>query len=130
MPTQLKQGDWQSFATQTAAPELLNLGRFRSIVKTSESGFTFRLENAMQSHDEQRLRVGNSFVPVSAAFAQYIRDEASSRRVSTAAIYSEEMAALTELEKINPPVAEWLDIAKNSGAPEYMKDDPGGPCPF
>ena len=42
----------------------------------------------------------------------------------------EESEALEALNKIMPTLEEWIELSKHSGAPPYMKDDEGGPCPF
>lgn len=76
------------------------------------------------------MQIGDQLIQVEVELAAYIRTESATRGVSVASIYNEEMEARRELAMINPPLDEWIAMSQRSGAPEYMKGDHGGPCPF
>lgn len=88
---------------------------------------------AMQLQPDDRyevLQIGDQLILVEVELAAYIRAEAAARGASVASIYDEEMEARRELALINPSLEEWLALSRGSGAPEYMKGEQGGPCPF
>lgn len=97
------------------------------------NSITSRDRFSMQLPPEDRyevLQIGSKLIQIEAELAAYIRDEAAARGVSLASIYDEEMAARRELAMINPSLEQWLALSQGSGAPEYMKGEQGGQCPF
>lgn len=59
-----------------------------------------------------------------------IQHEAQERGITEQELFQEEMDSRTKLARINPSFQKWDEIASRSGAPEYMKDETDGPCPF
>ena len=99
----------------------------------SYTGSQLRLDGTMLPQEGERremMYLGGSAVYVDSDVAQYIREEAANRGVGELEVYEEEMQAQRDIAAINLSADEWLEVAQRSGAPEYMKGEAGGPCPF